>query len=107
MIEYPLPPPSQNLKVQLSLKYSDSLVFQKASKTDAFCAYVQDCAQVCWELCVQTPPMVIDYSETEFNFDHHTRFHDSDISSSKILLYHWPTLMLTTAKPLSRGLVKT
>ena len=74
---------------------------------EEFSLYVRECGQVCWDLCVQTPPMIIDYSETEFNFDLHTRFHQSNVNSSAILLYHWPTLLQTTAGPISRGVVQT
>lgn len=99
--------PLQNVTVQLSLKYSDSEVFKRVSGMEEFCSYVRECGQVCWDLCVQTPPMIIDYSETEFNFDLHTRFHQSNVNSSCILLYHWPTLLQTTAGPISRGVVQT
>lgn len=97
----------QNVRIQLSLKYSDSQVFKKVSEVEAFSSYVQECGQVCWDLCVQTPPMLIDYNETEFNFDMHTRFYESDMNSSVILLYHWPTLLQTTTGPISRGIVQT
>ena len=94
------------MRVQLSLKYSDSEVFQLSSETEPFVLYMQECAQICWDLCVQTPPMVLDYHETEFSDELHTRFYNSDMSSTAILLYHWPTLLQTSA-PISRGVVQT
>ena len=94
------------MRVQLALKYSSSEVFALASETDPFCVYVRECAQICWDLCVQTPPMILDYHEKEFNEDLHTRFYCSDTSSTSILLYHWPTLLQASA-PISRGVVQT
>lgn len=96
------------MKLQLSLRHSSSDVFQKVCETDAFASYVRECAQVSWDLCVQTPPMVINYSEEEFNFEIHTRFFQSNATSSVILLYYWPTLLQTPSGPiLSRGVVLT
>ncbi len=92
--------------MQLSLKYSDSEVFRLASETEPFSMYVRECTQICWDLCVQTPPMVLDYHEMEFNDDLHTRFYTSDMSSTSILLYHWPTLLQASA-PISKGVVQT
>ena len=97
----------QNVRLQLSLKYPQSKVLHKATRTEAFSLYLRECAQVCWDLCVQSPPMLLDYSSPEFHVDLHTRFYESDMSSNTILLYHWPTLMLPPAVPLSRGLVQT
>lgn len=98
----------QNIKLQLSLKYADYEIFHKICETEAFFMYMYECAQVCWDLCVQTPPMIIDCTETEYRDDLHKRFYDSNNLSPFILLYHWPTLLQTPSGPiLARGVVQT
>lgn len=93
--------------LQLCLKYSESEVLKKALETEAFSTYMNECAQVCWDLSVQTPPMIIDCSEREFDSDLHSRFYESDCNSANILLYHWPTLLQSNAELISRGVVQT
>ena len=78
----------QNVQMQMLLKYSNSEIFRLVSEMEPFAVYVRECAQICWDLCVQTPPMLLDYHETEFNEDLHTRFYNSDMSSTSVLLYH-------------------
>lgn len=83
-------------------------MYSAAAKTDAFQTYIHECAKVSWDLCVQTPPMVIDCSVKEFTADMHKHFHTSKTESGEIVMYHWPTLLQTKSGPiLSPGVVQT
>lgn len=98
----------QAVKTLLEQRYKTNEVYKEASKTETFQTYIQECAKVSWDLCVQTPPMVIDCSVKEFNPDMHKRFHTSNKDSEDILMYHWPSLLQSTSGPiLALGTVQT
>lgn len=98
----------QAVKQHLAQRYERNEVYNEAAKTKEFQTYVQECAQVSWDLCVQTPPMVIDCSVKEFNPDMHKHFYKSKKESGEIAMYHWPTLLQTSSGPiLFPGIVQT
>lgn len=100
--------PPQSIKQHLGQRYEGNKVYDAAAETEAFRTYIQECAKVSWDLCVQTPPMVIDCSIKEFNPDMHKHFFTSNKDSNEIVRYHWPTLLQSTAGPvLSPGTVQT
>ena len=57
----------QRVNDYLEERYGKNDIYKAAAETDAFQAYVKECAKVSWDLCVQTPPMVIDCNAREFN----------------------------------------
>lgn len=98
----------QRVNEYLDESYGKSDVYKAAARTDAFQTYVSECAKVSWDLCVQTPPMVIECNVREFNPEMHKRFHMSNPDSDQIVMYHWPTLLQTNPGPiLSQGIVQT
>lgn len=98
----------QSVKQHLGQRYEGNKVYSAAAETEAFQTYIQECAKVSWDLCVQTPPMVIDCTIKEFNPDMHKHFFKSNKESNEIVMYHWPTLLQSTAGPvLSPGTVQT
>ena len=98
----------QRVNDYLEERYGKNDIYKAAAETDAFQAYVKECAKVSWDLCVQTPPMVIDCNAREFNPEMHKRFHTSNRLSEEIVMYHWPTLLQTSPGPiLSQGIVQT
>lgn len=98
----------QDVKQKLLQKYSDHSPYAKVCELEPFLGYLKECARLAWDLCVQTPPMTINFSLTEFIPDMHWRFFDSDKSSDKILAYLWPTLLQDSSGViLFRGCVLT
>ena len=96
------------MKQKLLQKYSDHSPYAKVCELEPFLGYLKECARLAWDLCVQTPPMTINFSLTEFIPDMHWRFFDSDKSSDKILAYLWPTLLQDSSGViLFRGCVLT
>ena len=89
-------------------KYSLCLSYSELKKLQPFCAYLEECVRVAWDLSVQTPPMVISCSESEFNCDLHTRFFNANKDSNDIILHLWPTLLQSSSRQiLFRGVVMT
>ena len=71
-------------------------------------SYIDECAQLSWELVIQSPPMVLKYSETEYSVELHTRFHTANGMSDAIICYQWPTLVHeSSGVVLSKGMVIT
>ncbi len=98
----------QETECLLSESYSNSPAYAQIKQLEAFNSYMEECAKVSWDLCVQTPPMVLNQSETEFNFDLHTRFFNADKCSSEIVTYLWPILLQSSSgSVLFRGVVVT
>ena len=92
----------------MAAKYSSSPIFDQAKDLEALHTYTKECSKVAWDLCVQTPPMVINYHEEQFNFDLHTRFYTSNKDLCDIFIYHWPTLLQSSpGQVLSKGVVQT
>lgn len=75
----------------------------------AYLVYIEECVRVSWELCVQSPVMVLNCSERHFDVDLHHRFHLADMSSSIIKAYVWPTLLQSSGPTcvLFKGVVIT
>lgn len=90
-------------------KYGASPVFSQAQGLDPIQSYIKECSKVSWDLCVQTPPMLIDSSEKQYNLDLHTRFYNSDKDMYDVLYYHWPTLLQSSPAGgvLFKGVVQT
>ena len=98
----------QAVKKHLGQRYEGNKVYREVAKTEPFQTYIGECAKVSWDLCVQTPPMVIDCSVREFNPDMHKHFYKSKTESGEIVMYHWPTLLQTMTGPvLFQGRVQT
>ena len=96
------------METKLAEKYSEIPVYVEIKQLEPFLSYISECAHVSWALRVQTPPMVINYSETEYSFDLHRRFYNANKNSDEIIVYHWPTLLQTSSGPiLFRGVVLT
>ena len=57
---------------------------------------------------MQTPPMALEYREEEFQAEKHCRLYNSNMNSSIILQYLWPTLVQkSSGTVLSQGWVST
>ena len=98
----------QETESQLFEKYSEPPAYTKIKKLQPFRLYLEECVRVAWELSVQTPPMVINFSEREFSSDLHTRFFNANKDHSNIVQYLWPTLLQSSSGPiLVRGVVMT
>lgn len=88
--------------------YAETPAYARIQQLEAFTSYISDCARVSWDLCVQTPPMMLNHTETEFNSDLHTRFYNANKDSNEIIMYLWPTLLQSSSGPiLFRGVVLT
>lgn len=93
---------------QLAQRYSNTPMLPEIQKLQAFRSYVGECARLSWDLCIQSPAMVIHYSETEFNCELHSHFYTADKTSTHIVLYLWPALLQSSSGPiLFRGVVLT
>lgn len=82
----------QRVEELLAQKYGEYPVFHKIKELETVKCYINECSKICWDLCVQTPIMLINSSETLFNDDLHQRFYDSNKESLDISFYLWPTL---------------
>ena len=98
-------------KKHMSLTTDNNLppeVFPQLVGLRSFMAYVEECAHITWELCVQTPPMVVSCEDQEFSVERHHRFYNADKTSTAILSHLWPVLLQTPTGPiLVRGTVMT
>ena len=56
-------------------------------------AFVKECVQLSWDMCIQAPPMMLNASEEIFNDAHHQRTYLADKNSNAIIAYCWPTLI--------------
>lgn len=89
-------------------QYSSLPFYQSIIKGLYVESYIDECAQLSWELVIQSPPMVLKYNETEYSVELHTRFHSANGGSDIIIGYQWPTLVHeTSGVVLSRGIVVT
>ncbi len=77
----------------LEEKYGHYPVFTQAKEVEAVRSYIGECSRVCWDLCVQTPAMLINSTETVYNDELHQRFFVSNKESCDIIMYIWPTLL--------------
>ena len=77
----------------LEKKYKSLPFFHTFIDIEAVNIYIEESAKLCWDLVVQSPPMVPNYKEMEFIPELHIRFHSSDKDSTAIVTYQWPILM--------------
>lgn len=104
----PHTPHTQRVKDLMTVKYCSASIIDQIKDLEVLNSYINECSKVTWDLCVQTPPMIISYQDDTFNFDLHTRFYTSDKDSSALLMYHWPTLLQETSNQIiSKGVVQT
>ena len=92
----------------LEKRYSSLPFFHLIIKSPPVLCYIEECAKLGWDLVIQNPPMVLNYHETDFSPELHTRFHSADSSSEVIICYQWPTLIhQTSGAVLIKGIVIT
>ena len=92
---------------ELDARYSDHAVFAEVRGLAPFADYMEECVKVAWGLCIQTPHMTIDCSETVYNQEHHRRFYSADKRQRDIVMYMWPVLYQFSGPVLVRGTVLT
>jgi len=98
----------QSTLEELSRRFSRCDIYQEVCHQPQFCVYVCECAAISWSLCVQTPPMALEYREEEFQPEKHCRMYNSNMTSPCILQCLWPTLIQkSSGTVLSQGWVLT
>lgn len=91
----------------LSEEHSAKPAYAQIRQLKQFTSYTLECARLSWDLCVQSPPMLLSCQETEFCLEMHTHFYDSNKTSPDIVLHLWPTLIQASGHTLVRGIVMT
>ena len=97
----------QETKRLLSDKYSADVAYSKMRQLEPFASYVTECARLAWDLVIQCPPMLVDYTEGEFSPDRHSHFYNSNKTSPEIVMHLWPVLIQASGPVLVRGIVIT
>lgn len=92
----------------LEKKYGTMPNFHLIIQLDVVKLYIKECAKISWDLVVQKPPMLLNFSESEYISELHTRFHNADKTSTVVICYLWPILTeQSSGTVLQKGVVIT
>ena len=92
---------------KLDGKYGDHAMYAEVKGLSAVADYMEECVRVAWGLCIQTPHMTIDCSDTVYDPERHKRFYSADKRQTDIVMCIWPVLTQFNGPVLVQGIVLT
>lgn len=89
----------QMVTTHLWEKYRNLPRLQEIRQSSQVLHFIKDCVQISWDMCVQSPPLILNCSEEEFDPAHHQRAYLAEHQADSIIAYLWPTLVQAPVGP--------